>query len=100
MRVSEEYTSLVTQAVEGTYTDAFFGNQKKRDKFNTRLRAVVQSRLRDFAEEMRLNGQSQYIVDSESEGESDCVRDMPRISRSDYIEDVANRLKFSKGHEL
>jgi GTP-binding protein EngB required for normal cell division len=101
MRVSEEYTSLVTQAVDGTYTDRFFGNRKKRDKFNTRLRAVVQSRLRDFGEEMRLNGQSQYIVDSESEEESDCaVRDLPRISRSEYVEDVASRLKFSKGREL
>ncbi|KAM3521620.1 hypothetical protein MY4038_008968 [Beauveria bassiana] len=101
MRVSEEYTSLVTQAVDGTYTDRFFGNRKKRDKFNTRLRAVVQSRLHDFGEEMRLNGQSQYIFDSESEDESDhTVRDLPRICRSDYVEDVAGRLKFSKGREL
>ncbi|KAL8367053.1 hypothetical protein RB599_010965 [Gaeumannomyces hyphopodioides] len=101
LRVSEEYTSLVTQAVEGTYTDRFFGNRKKIDKFHTRLRAVVQSRLRKFAEEMRLNGQSQYIVDSESEGEGGRqVRDLPHISRSEYVENVANRLKFSKGREL
>ncbi len=101
LRVSEEYTSLVTQAVEGTYTDRFFGNRKKIDKFHTRLRAVVQSRLREFAEEMRLSGQSQYIVDSESEGEGDReVRDLPRISRSEYVKDVVNRLKFSKGREL
>ena len=101
LRVSEEYTSLVTQAVEGTYTDRLFGNRKKIDKFHTRLRAVVQSRLREFAEEMRLNGQRQYIVDSESEGESGHgVRDLPRIFRSEYVENVANRLKFSKGREL
>lgn len=101
LRVSEEYTSLVTQAVEGTYTDHFFGNRKKIDRFCTRLRAVVQSRLHEFAEEMRLNGQSRYIVDSESEGESGRdVRDLPRIPRSKYIEDVVNRLKFSKGREL
>ena len=101
LRVSEEYTSLVTQAVEGTYTARFFGNRKKIDKFHTRLRAVVQNRLREFAEEMRLSGQSQYIVDSESEGEGGRdVRDLHRISRSDYVEDVANRLKYSKGREL
>lgn len=99
--VSEEYTSLVTQAVEGTYTDRFFGNRKRIDKFHTRLRAVVQCRLGEFAEEMRLSGQSQYIVDSESEGDGGRqVRDLPRISRSEYVEDVANRLKFSKGREL
>jgi GTP-binding protein EngB required for normal cell division len=106
LQVSEEYTSLVTQAVEGTYTDPFFGNRKKIDRFNTRLRAVVQSRLSAFAEEMRLSGQKQYIVDSESEGDSDRelrdreLRDLPRISRSQYVEEVANRLKFSKGREL
>lgn len=101
LRVSEDYTSLVTQAVEGTYTDRFFGSRKKIDKFPTRLRAVVQNRLREFAEEMRLSGQSQYIVDSESEGEGGReVRDLPRISRSEYVEDVAKRLKFSKGREL
>ncbi|KAJ0107643.1 P-loop containing nucleoside triphosphate hydrolase protein [Diaporthe amygdali] len=101
LRLSEEYTSLVTQAVEGTYTDRFFGNRKKFHNFNTRLRAVVQNRLREFAEDMRLSGQSQYIVDSESEGEgSREVRDLPHICRSDYVEDVAKRLKFSKGREL
>lgn len=101
LRVSEEYTTLVTQAVEGTYTDRFFGNRKKIDKFHTRLRAVVQNRLHEFAEDMRLSGQSQYIVDSESEGEGGHeVRDLPRISRSEYVADVANRLKFSKGREL
>jgi GTP-binding protein EngB required for normal cell division len=102
LRMSEEYTSLVTQAVEGTYTDSFFGNRKQMNSFHRRLRAVVQSRLKDFAEEMRLSGQTQYIVDSESEeGESGHeVRDSHRISRSDYVEKVTKRLKFSKGREL
>ncbi|KAH7176009.1 P-loop containing nucleoside triphosphate hydrolase protein [Dactylonectria macrodidyma] len=101
LRVSEEYTSLVTQAVEGTYADRFFGNRKKIDKFHTRLRAVVQNRLHEFAKEMLQSGQSQYIVDSESEDEGGReVRDLPHISRSEYVEDVANRLKFSKGREL
>lgn len=99
--VSEEYTSLVTQAVEGTYTNLFFGSWKSLVTFNKRLRAVVRSRLRDFAEDMRLGGQSQYIVDSESEGEGGReLRDIPRISRSAYVDDVANCLKFTKGREL
>lgn len=102
MRVSEEYTSLVTQAVEGTYTNRFFGNRKKIDKYHRRLRAVVQSRLKEFAEDMRLSGQSQYIIDSESEedGYDHEVRDSRSISRSDYVEDVTNRLKLSQGREL
>ncbi|KAK5654259.1 hypothetical protein OQA88_7434 [Cercophora sp. LCS_1] len=100
--ISEEYTSLATQAVEGTYTShRFFGNRNEIDKFCRRLRAVVQNRLREFADEMRRNGQSQYIVDSESENDgSREIRDSPRISRSEYVEGVASRLKFSKGREL
>ncbi|KAM0547829.1 hypothetical protein ACHAPJ_010175 [Fusarium lateritium] len=101
LRVSEEYTFLMRQAVDGTYTDRFFGNRKDRASFNKRLRAVVRMRLEQFAEEMRLSGQSQHIVDSDSEDES--VRelcDIPSISRSDFINDVANRLKYSKGREL
>ena len=101
LRMSEEYTSLMTQAVEGQYTDRFFGDRKKIDKFRTRLRAVVQNRLAEFGEDMRLSGQSQYIVDSESEGEGGReVRSIPYISRSEYVQDVANRLKYSKGREL
>ncbi len=50
---------------------------------------------------MLLNGQSQRITDSESEGEDDNrISDSPRIPRSQYVEDVANRLKFSRGREL
>ncbi|KAK2593836.1 hypothetical protein QQS21_008451 [Conoideocrella luteorostrata] len=101
LRVSEEYTSLATQAVEGMYTDRFFGSRKKVEKFHTRLRAVVQGQLRGFADEMRLNGQSQDIIDSDSEGQDgNKLRDMPRISRSEYIGGVADRLKYSKGREL
>ena len=101
LRVSEEYTSLVTQAVEGTYTDRFFGHRKNINKFHTRLRAVVRTRLSEFEEEMRLSGQSQHIVDSESEGEGGReLRDLPRISRSEYVAEVANQLRYTKGREL
>ncbi len=101
VRISEKYTSLVTQAVDGTYTDNFFGNRKNIDKYNTRLRAVVQNRLRDFAEEMRLSGQTNYIVDSESEGEGGReIRDSTPISRSEYVQGVADSLKYGKGREL
>ena len=101
LRVSEDYTTLVTQAVQGTYTDRVFGSRKSIENFRWRLRALVQNRLIMFAEEMRLSGQNVYIVDSESEDEGGCqVRDLSRISRSDYIKNVSDRLKFSKGREL
>ena len=101
LEVSERYTSLVTQAVEGTYTDPFFGDRKDDRNFRTRLRAVVQNRLGVFEEQMRLSGQNQHIVDSDSEGEDGRdIRDSPPIPRTKYVKDVAKRLKFNKGREL
>ncbi|KAM0217107.1 hypothetical protein ACHAPA_006021 [Fusarium lateritium] len=99
--VSEGYTSLMSQAVEGNYTDRFFGNRKDRSSFKKRLRAVVRATLNAFAEDMRLRGKSQHIVDSESEDEGGReLYDVPSITRSVFIDDVATRLKYSKGREL
>jgi len=48
---------------------------------------------------MRLNGQTQHIADSEDE-DNRKVRDLPQISRSEYVEDVASRLRYTTGCEL
>ncbi|KAM0331648.1 hypothetical protein ACHAQA_003327 [Verticillium albo-atrum] len=101
IRVSEEYTSLTTQAVDGAYTNQFFGNRQRLEGYPTRLRAVVQNRLAEFGQELRMNGQSQRISDSEGDsGSEDDISESPRISRSRYVQEVAHRLKFSKGREL
>ncbi|KAM0293172.1 hypothetical protein ACHAPM_011662 [Fusarium culmorum] len=101
LRVSEEYTSLMRYAVDGTYTDQFFGSRNDKATFNRRLRAVIRRQLDVFSEEMRLSGHSQQIVDSESDDENDIgCRDVPEISRSDLIKEVANRLVYGKGREL
>ncbi|SCO82504.1 related to Mx2 protein (GTPase protein) [Fusarium oxysporum] len=102
LRVSENYTLLMRQAVDGTYTDRFFGNRNERASFGNRLRAVVRLRLDAFAEEMRVDGQSQHIVDSASEDEDHPNSRVlaPSISRSEFINKVARRLKYNRGREL
>ena len=101
LRLSEDYTSLTKQATDGTYADRFFGLRKKHDGYPKRLRAVVQNRLLEFRQEMFLNGQSQRIADSESEGEDENENsESPCIPRSQYVEEVACHLKFSRGREL
>ncbi|KAL5608679.1 hypothetical protein FOVSG1_003360 [Fusarium oxysporum f. sp. vasinfectum] len=102
LRVSENYTLLMRQAVDGTYTDRFFGNRNERASFGKRLRAVVRLRLDEFAEEMRVDGQSQHIVDSASEDEDHPNSRVlaPSISRSEFINKVARRLKYNRGREL
>jgi hypothetical protein len=62
---------------------------------------VVRLRLDEFAEDMQLRGESQHIVDSESEDEGGHeLQDAPSITRSDFINDVANSHKYSRDHEL
>ncbi|KIL93924.1 hypothetical protein FAVG1_02486 [Fusarium avenaceum] len=101
LRVSEEYTSLMSQAVEGTYTDPFFGGRQDRASLMRRLRAVVRLQVDEFAEDMRLKGKSQHIVDSESEDEGDHESYYaPSITRSEFIDGVADRLKYNRGREL
>lgn len=103
LRMSEDYTSLIKQAVDGAYTDPFFGNRKKHDGYPMRLRAVVQNRLVLFRQEMLLNGQKRRITDSQSEREDedeDSMSETPRIDRSEYLEEVKNCLKYSRGREL
>ncbi|KAL5611138.1 hypothetical protein FOBRF1_007255 [Fusarium oxysporum] len=101
LRVSDDYTYLMRQAVGGTYTDRFFGNRDDLAGFNKRLRAALRMRIEHFGEEMRVNGQSQYVVDSESEDEGATrIRDIPSVSRSEFIDNVANRLKYTGGREL
>jgi hypothetical protein len=68
-----------------------------------RLRAVVQNRLLLFRQEMLLNGQKRRIIDLQSEGEDedqDKMSESPCIDRSQYLEEVTSRLKFSRGREL
>ncbi|KAF5591764.1 Mx2 (GTPase) [Fusarium pseudocircinatum] len=104
MRVSENYTLLMRQAVDGIYTDRFFGNRNDQGSFAKRLRAVVRSTLDDFAEEMRVNGQSQRIDDSasgsEDEGPGNSRAGVTSIPRSEFIGNVARRLKYYRGREL
>lgn len=101
LRMSEDFTTLTRQALDGAYTDRFFGSRKKRDGYPMRLRAVVQNRLLDFRHDMLLNGQSQRIVESDNESRDEYeLSESPRTPRARYVEEVAHRLKYSKGLEL
>lgn len=101
--VSERFTSLMVQSVNGTYTDPFFSNQTGHG-FLGRLRARIQDNLLDFSKEMRRNGQKQHIVESDDENteaeEEDEANQASRILRSEYLKVVTRRLKLSKGCEL
>jgi hypothetical protein len=81
-------------AINGQYSDPFFGDASTSEGYQRRLRAVLQNRLTDFAEVMRKEGHTYTIID---EGTATLPQ---QISRSDYISKVKKLLERSRGREL
>lgn len=84
-------------AVDGEYNHPFFGMSKSEDGYQKRLRARVQNTLTEFEEKMRGNGQDRLIVNSPLTHEED---ERPWMCRSDYIDEVKELMKRSRGREL
>jgi GTP-binding protein EngB required for normal cell division len=95
LHVSHSYTSLVKAAMDGLYSDPFFGDASTTEGYHKRLRAVLQNQLTDFAEVMRTDGHKHVIVD-----EGVTVTLTRQVSRSDYISKVKKLLERSRGREL
>ncbi|RMZ75103.1 hypothetical protein DV738_g5645, partial [Chaetothyriales sp. CBS 135597] len=93
---SERFSSLLSGAVNGVYSDGYFGDAMADNGHEKRLRAMVQSRLSDFSETMCLHGQSRTIVDDDKATEDN----EHEIRWSSYIHEVRQRLRRSKRREL
>ena len=97
LRVSQEFSVLMRASVDGIYNGSFFGSAKTEQGYHKRLRAVVQNTLTDFAEDMRLRGQTRVIIETPAGRQ---LLTQARISRSDYIQEVRELMRRSKGCEL
>ncbi|TLD22372.1 hypothetical protein PspLS_07751 [Pyricularia sp. CBS 133598] len=99
--VSQRFCQLMTAAVEGNYSDAFFGGAYSDEGYAKRIRAVVQSSLRDFRDIMIRDGKTEDILDyDEPSVEGDSQSAKSRTQRSDYITRVIKLMDRSKGREL
>ena len=96
IHVSREFSRLAEAAVQGTYTDPFFGDALTDEGAEKRLRAVVQNTLTDFSSDMALRGKSRWIVDDDEKYEGE----VEAISRNDYIKEVEQLMRKSRGREL
>ncbi|KAI4944016.1 hypothetical protein J4E91_008871 [Alternaria rosae] len=96
LQVSQSFSTLVTAAIDGQYSDPFFGDASGTEGYLRRLRAVLQNILTKFAADMRIKGHTFTIVDND-----DCVP-LPhgQISRTDYVKKVTKLLERSRGREL
>jgi hypothetical protein len=97
LRVSQGFSALMKAAVDGIYNDPFFGTAKTEEGYQKRLRAVVQNMLTDFKEDMTLNGQTRVIIESPLD---DQALTPDKISRPDYIKEVRDLIRRSRGCEL
>ncbi|KAK6221069.1 hypothetical protein LQW54_001642 [Pestalotiopsis sp. IQ-011] len=94
LRASYHFATLVRESISGLYSNPFFGKARDTGGGKKRLRAFVQNALTDFSETMRLNGHARRIVDRLSE---DGTRE---VLRRDYLLEVRNLMKESRGCEL
>jgi GTPase SAR1 family protein len=103
LEISQSFQSLTKAAVDGTYSDPFFGNPGVPVDYDKRLRAVVQNLNLDFAEAMRLYGHSREISENITSLHGTTKRGplTPRVvSRAEFIQKIRELLRTSRGREL
>lgn len=104
LEISQSFQSLTEAAVDGTYSNPFFGSPRDLLDRNKRLRAVVQNLNLDFAKIMRLRGHDREIVETNPYKKhfiSEDSHSAPQvISRADFIQEIKSLLKYSRGREL
>lgn len=95
LQISHSFSTLVRAAIDGQYSNSFFGDAFTTEGYQKRLRAVLQNTLIDFAADMRKKGHTYTIVDDKDPTK------LPRhIRRSDYVAKVTKLLERSRGREL
>ena len=99
-RVSATFTNLIKAAVDGIYTNSFFGDAMTESGFSKRLRARIQFLLLDFRDTMHREGHETQIVEDSPKDERD-EPDLPkRVSRDAFTEHVAKLMRRTRGREL
>jgi hypothetical protein len=95
LKVSHSFSELVRAAIDGQYSNPFFGDASTTEGYLRRLRAVLQNILTRFAADMRVKGHTFTIIDDAS------AKKLPgQISRIDYVGNVTKLLERSRGREL
>jgi GTPase SAR1 family protein len=98
LEISQAFTSLVKAAIDGIYIDSFFGDPMTVPGYSKRLRAVTQNTLLQFADTMDQRGHAKEIVDKMDNSNAEIVP--PQILRSEYIGEVQELMRRTRGCEL
>ncbi|KIW80365.1 hypothetical protein Z517_06980 [Fonsecaea pedrosoi CBS 271.37] len=93
---SDRFTTLIGNAVDGNYSSRFFGDPMQEENYERRLRAKVQNRLSQFAQDMEEMGMQRNIIDDEEPIDTE----ENQIHRSDLVTEVQELMRRSRGREL
>lgn len=101
LRIAQSFQSLCKAAVDGNYTDPFFGDAKSVEGFAKRLRAIVVKENNNYAKEMRENGQTRRILDkAPRDGLESIGYRTTKIARAHFEDEIVILLERSRGREL
>ncbi|KAF5007081.1 hypothetical protein FDECE_6585 [Fusarium decemcellulare] len=103
IRIGQSFQGIVKTAVEGNYTDSFFGDAKSATGYEKRIRAVIQNRAIDFADSLGKKGKLLRIYDDDDDDEEEEEDDWPpdlSLSKNEYLAKIDALMRRSRGREL
>lgn len=109
LRISQAFQSLSRVAIDDIYDDSFFEDPRSTEGYCKRLRAVVQNLNLNFAKSMRVKDHHRSIVEAVFPGRSSPAMLLDAfnrpstselVGRSDFISEIRDLLKKSRGREL
>ena len=96
--ISEAFTTLVKNAVDGHYEDYYFGGVATDTDYHKRIRAFTTNMLEQFATSIRSRGHKYEIIDDQSKVQ---VKTVPyTITRQARLEQVRKLVRNNRGKEL
>lgn len=99
LRISQAFSTLMKSAIDGLYTNAFFGDALSDEGYSRRLRAVVRNTLADFAKDLRVKGDTHVIRDDDTRPQ-DVEWYQVSITRTEWLAKVQKLMSRTKGCEL
>ncbi|KPI37234.1 Interferon-induced GTP-binding protein Mx1 [Cyphellophora attinorum] len=100
LKASQRYVALLSAAVDGVYSDPYFGSSLSEEGYDKRLCAKTMSLLKEFAEFMRANGHAIQLVDKLPPKYSPRPGPPRKMEREEYYDQVQMRMRRNGGKEL
>ena len=100
LQASDRFTRLMSAAVDGNFTSAFFGSSESEEGFEKRLRAQVNDIHTDFGDAMRLRGHAVELVDTMPSDYEHRPGTPKKTLKEDFYQAIQRRMKRNSGREL